>query len=205
MKPPMPNTVNTGLSADEALEHIGRLTSLLHDALRGLGYDKQIESSLSCLPDARARLHFVAQLAGSAAERVLDNVDAAQAQQEGLQTRAAQLEVMLERDTEGAILRGDVAQFLQQAKAGARQTAALLTDIMIAQNFHDLTGQSVRKVVEVAAGLEAELTRLLLLAPARPQAAAKQLLEGPIAEPHKRDDVASSQEQVDDLLQSLGF
>lgn len=206
----MQNPVVTVLAGEDSLgacEHIAQLTVLLHDALRELGYDKQIESFLSCLPDARARLHFVAQLAGSAAEKVLDNVDAAQAQQEMLQAHAARIEEMLAHDPAGTLARGDVASFVSQVKTSARLTAAQLTDIMVAQNFHDLTGQSVRKVVDVASALETELTRLLLLAPPRtaPAPATEAFLEGPIAEPHKRDDVASSQDQVDDLLERWGL
>ena len=76
---------------------------------------------------------------------------------------------------------------------------------MLAQDFHDLTGQTVRKVVEIASGLEKSLLQLLLDTSPPSMAAELGPLSGPVAEPAARADVVSGQAQVDDLLESLGF
>lgn len=78
---------------------------------------------------------------------------------------------------------------------------------MLAQDFHDPTGQTVRKVVEVAGTLEDSLVKLLLetTPPDQRQRMHEGFLNGPVADPASRTDVVSSQAQVDDLLESLGF
>lgn len=196
---------NPAAGADPGFyRRIGEITRQLHEALRELGYDKHIESSLGALPDARARLSFIARLTGEAAEKVLNTVDAAQAQQSDIVAQSVQMEALLRDDPAGAVSSGAMLSFVGQVKANAQHTSTQLTDIMLAQDFHDLTGQTVRKVVEIAAGLEDALVKLLLET-SPPGAVVHGALDGPVAEPAGRNDVVSSQAQVDDLLESLGF
>jgi chemotaxis protein CheZ len=198
-------TLEAGAAEGSGLyQRIGEITRQLHDALRELGYDKQIENSLGALPDARARLSFIARLTGEAAEKVLNTVDAAQAQQSEMAVRATQMEALLREDGTAALASGAVLTFIGQVKGNAQRTSAQLTDIMLAQDFHDLTGQTVRKVVDIAAGLEDALLKLLLET-SPPELAERGALDGPVADPAGRSDVVSSQAQVDDLLESLGF
>jgi chemotaxis protein CheZ len=191
----------------EVFQRIGLLTRKLHDALQQLGYDKQIEDSLGALPDAKSRLGYIARLTGEAAEKVLNTVDAAQAQQEALVVEAGQVEELLKRDPVGAVARGDVLHFIDHVKANAQRTGAQLTDIMMAQDFHDLTGQTVRKVVDMASSLEESLVKLLLetTPPEQRTRVETGFLNGPVVDAEKRADVVANQAQVDDLLESLGF
>ncbi|GAB3667479.1 protein phosphatase CheZ [Ramlibacter alkalitolerans] len=182
-------------------QRVGELTRRLHEALRELGYDKRIEASLGAVPDAKQRLSFIARLTGEAAEKVLNNVDAAQAQQQALAERADAIAALAESGAAGAA-GAEVARFADEVRAGARATHAQLTDIMLAQDFHDLTGQTVRKVVEVATTMEEALLQLLL--DSTPAAPARGALDGPVAD-DSRADVVANQAQVDDLLESLGF
>jgi chemotaxis protein CheZ len=90
-----------------------------------------------------------------------------------------------------------------------------LTDIMMAQDFHDLTGQVVAKVVKLANDLESQLVKLLVQAAPPEQAhkveaaltshAQEHRLEGPVVDAEGRTDVVANQGEVDDLLASLGF
>lgn len=194
-----------GTEVQDLYYRVGEITRRLHDALRELGYDKQIEASLGRLPDARARLSFIARLTGDAAEKVLDTVDAAQAQQEALVTRAARVQALLLTDPAALVANGELLEFAGHVKENAQRTSAQLTDIMLAQDFHDLTGQTVRKVVEIASGLESALLQLLIDASPPGVGAELGALSGPVAEPAARADVVSGQAQVDDLLESLGF
>jgi len=84
---------------------------------------------------------------------------------------------------------------------------AHLTDIMLAQDFHDLTGQVVAKVVALAADLEDSLVKLLVQAapPEQAQKVESAILNGPVVNPEGRSDVVANQGEVDDLLASLGF
>ena len=82
-----------------------------------------------------------------------------------------------------------------------------LTDIMMAQDFHDLTGQVIRRVVALATSLEEQLVKLLIET-SRPEPRPQldpYKLEGPVVAPNARDDVVADQKGVDDLLASLGF
>ena len=198
------HTLAAGAEGTALYRRIGEITRQLHDALRELGYDKQIESSLGALPDAKARLSFIARLTGEAAEKVLNTVDAAQAEQADMSARAAQVEALLRDDAAAAVESGAVLAFIGHVKGNSQRTSSRLTDIMMAQDFHDLTGQTVRKVVDIASGLEEALVKLLLET-SPPATVEHGPLDGPVAEPAGRADVLSSQAQVDDLLESLGF
>lgn len=192
--------------AAEMYQRIGEITRALHDSLRQLGYDKQIEASLGTLPDARSRLAYIARVTGEAAEKVLNTVDASQADQAALLSEADRMEALLKSDPVGAVARGEVLHFIDHVRANTHRTNGQLTDIMMAQDFHDLTGQTVSKVVDVATSLEDSLLKLLIdVLP--PQAADTQesFLNGPVADPARRSDVVVDQAQVDSLLESLGF
>ncbi len=89
----------------------------------------------------------------------------------------------------------------------ARDTRAQLNEIMMAQDFQDLTGQVIKKIVEMSQKLESGLLQVLIEAmPAEKRATTPEgLLNGPVINAEGRNDVVTSQEQVDDLLESLGF
>lgn len=193
--------------AFDVFQRIGNLTRNLHDALKQLGYDKHIESSLGVLPDARTRLDFIARLTGDAAEKVLNTVDTAQAQQNLLLLEAGRIEQLLLGNSSADNKDAQLLKFVEDVRNSTRMTGAQLSDIMLAQDFHDLTGQTIRKVVELATLLENSLVRLLLDTTPREHWALIDTagLQGPVANPDGRPDVVSSQEQVDDLLATLGF
>lgn len=97
--------------------------------------------------------------------------------------------------------------FLEQAAGDSDQTRQHLMNIMMAQDFQDLTGQVIRKVTELAHGLEQQLVQLLVdYAPGDlKRDAGTGLLNGPQINPNASPDVVADQTQVDDLLESLGF
>jgi len=107
----------------------------------------------------------------------------------------------------GAALVDETCAFLASLDSQAELTNTILTDIMMAQDFHDLTGQVIRKVVALATDLEEQLVKLLIDATPqehRPRFDAAKL-EGPVVNPENRSDVVTDQAGVDDLLASLGF
>jgi len=206
--------------APEDIYHrIGHLTRTLHDAMRELGYQDSLADARDNLPDARDRLAYIARLTGDAAEKVLNAVDNARSLQDDISGRAAGLKKRWaavaaftaagDRATPaGAALVDETCAFLESLGAQADRTNAILTDIMMAQDFHDLTGQVIRKVVTLAQGLEEQLVKLLIDATPpeqRKKAVVAPVLEGPIVNPQARSDVVADQAAVDDLLASLGF
>ncbi|MCX7814762.1 MAG: protein phosphatase CheZ [Tepidimonas ignava] len=197
-------------------QRLGEITRQLHEALKELGYMPALKDAVGELPDARSRLEYIARLTGEAAEKVLNRVDEAKAEQQTVIEASRQLV-----DTIGNVpgLKWAMPELLEWShtiQAAAERTDQHLTEIMLAQDFHDLTGQVIKKVVALAGTLEQQLVQLLVetaahagegagaTAPA-PEASARRELSGPVVNPEGRSDVVTSQQQVDDLLASLGF
>lgn len=202
------------LSVHDVFVRVGLLTRNLHDTLRELGYDKDVEAAVGSLPDARARLDYIANLTGKAAERVLDAAERAKAAQDTTRTESL---AMAEKWS--ALLGGypdpramwelgrETQSHFIRTQTRFAQVDNELTEIMLAQDFHDLTGQVIQRITRLARSLEEQLVKLLL--DASPPAQRKEVLEtalaGPVINGQGRDDVVTDQGQVDDLLESLGF
>lgn len=204
----------SGDTHDEFLSRIGHMTRALHESLRGLGLDKLIEKAASDIPDARDRLDYVARLSEQAAQKVLNATDAAGPLQDKIEDDAGKLQAawqaLLDKPAAGEAdwraLAGQTVAALQQAREGSVQTKSHLMDIMMAQDFQDLTGQVITKVTTIAQNLEQQLVQMLVdFAPAEVKREFDSgLLNGPQINP-TGNDVVSNQGQVDDLLDSLGF
>ncbi|HKO88571.1 MAG TPA: protein phosphatase CheZ [Burkholderiales bacterium] len=199
---------------EEVFHRIGSLTRNLHDALRELGYDKQMEEAVGALPDARDRLTYIADLTGKAAERSLSAVEQGQQYQNAVEEQAKRLSAQWERvfaadmpldEFKNTAI--ETRAFLKQLPEQTAQTNSQFTEIMMAQDFHDLTGQVIQRIVKVAQNLEAQLLKLLLeTTPVDKRPASEgEWLTGPAMNANGRTDVVANQAQVDDLLESLGF
>lgn len=192
----------------EVYRQLGQLTRLLHDTLEQLGVMPQLQMAADGLPDARSRLNYVARKTGEAAEKVLNSVDAAKLEQYRIAEQARRIGEAIVADPTRAVSAGELIDFVSEIDAASSRIDRHLTDIMLAQDFHDLTGQVVAKVVTLAADLEDNLIKLLLqAAPADlpPRAGEPAGLQGPVVDAAGRSDVVSNQGEVDDLLASLGF
>ena len=203
----------TGESA-QVINQIGHMARALHDTLRELGLNKEIEKAASTIPDARDRLNYVATLTQQAAERVLNATEAAQPVVEKLGSEAQQLakqwDLLFEKKLDVPKFKDLVTQthaYLHETPKQTRATNAKLTEIMMAQDFQDLTGQVIKKIIELTQTMEQQLLAVLLEnAPASVKAEVNaSLLNGPVINAKGRTDVVTSQDQVDDLLESLGF
>lgn len=193
---------------------IGQMTRQVHDTLRQLGFDHALQEVAEAIPDARQRLSYIAQMTEQAASRVLNATDIAQPIQERLGANAESLQVKWDRlyanelsVDEFKSLAAETRDFIGGVADGSRQTNAQLMEIMMAQDFQDLTGQVIKKVVDMAQTLESQLLQVLLeITPNEKRTDAHTgLMNGPVINSEGRDDVVTSQEQVDDLLESLGF
>jgi chemotaxis protein CheZ len=201
-------------SNDEVLSRIGHMTRALHESLRGLGLDKLIEKAASDIPDARDRLDYVARLSEQAAKRVLDATDAAAPLQDGIDASAVELgrswQSLLdsgEGSAEWRALAERTIASLAESRGAASATKGHLMDIMMAQDFQDLTGQVIKRITGIAQNLEKQLVQVLVdFAPAEVKREFdNSLLNGPQINPEGNAEVVADQGQVDDLLDSLGF
>lgn len=200
-------------SHEEVLSRIGHMTRALHENLRGLGLDKLIEKAASDIPDARDRLDYVARLSEQAAKKVLDATDSAGPLQDAIETRANELsngwQALLDKGATEAEWR-EMAQrtvaSMNESRAGAVATRTELMNIMMAQDFQDLTGQVIGRITGIAQNLEKQLVQVLIdFAPSEIKRELDNgLLNGPQINP-TGSEVVANQGQVDDLLDSLGF
>jgi chemotaxis protein CheZ len=207
---------------DTLITRIGNLTRLLRDSMRELGLDKEIEKAAEAIPDARDRLNYIANMTEQAAHRALNAIDRAQPLQEAMSSHAEALDKRWaewfaepRELAEARILVQDTRNFLAEVPEKAQATNKELLDIMMAQDFQDLTGQVIKRMMEVIREIENQLVQVLIDSVPEGQARDEMqkradssrgdsLLNGPQINPHAND-VVGSQDQVDALLDELGF
>ena len=202
-----------GDSAEQLVNRIGHLTRQMREGMRELGLDKGIAKAAEAIPDARDRLGYVIQMTERAAERALNAIDVAQPIQENLSSQAKDLTQRwdvwfsspLELDDARELV-VDTRSYLSEVPQQASATNAQLMEIMMAQDFQDLTGQVIKKLMDVIKDMETQLLQLLVdnTPSEKRHEVSHSLLNGPqikLGSP----DVADNQDQVDDVLASLGF
>ncbi|MDT8398927.1 MAG: protein phosphatase CheZ [Pseudomonadales bacterium] len=224
----VPVQTQTPASNDDVVQRIGNLVRMLRDSMRELGLDKEVEKAAKAIPDARDRLSYIGTMTEQAAERALNAIDRAQPLQSELSSRATGLEQRwqdwFEKPVELAQARElalDTREYLAAVPGLTESTNKELLEIMMAQDFQDLTGQVIKKMIDVVRGLEFQLLQVLLdnvpdgggrgdlqrrvdeLKGAEVRREAS-LLNGPQIKAGEPD-VINSQDQVDDLLADLGF
>ena len=193
-------------------ERLGGIARMLHDSLRELGYDKALTEASSQINDAQDRLEYVATLTEQAANKVLNTLDEGMPDQDKLSKQSKEMENRWADLFAGKLsldqfkqLAGDSQAFAVAVSAATEAEKARLLEIMMAQDFQDITGQLIKKVVLITKTVEQELAQLLRdnAPPAvREKIAQKEvsLMSGPSA-----PTVALNQDNVDDLLADLGF
>ena len=194
-------------------ERLGGIVRMLHDSLRELGYDRSLSDVASQISDAQGRLNHVASLTEQAANKVLNAVDTCMPEQDNLGKKAQDMESRWAQLFEGKLsidefkaLAGDSKQFATVVMEATEAEKARLLDIMMAQDFQDITGQLIKKIVNITNRVENELAQLLRdNAPPEIKAAMAEnkpadLMEGPSA-----PGTAMAQDDVDSLLADLGF
>jgi chemotaxis protein CheZ len=196
-------------------ERLGGIVRLLHDSLRELGYDRALTEASSQINDAQDRLEYVATLTEQAANKVLNTLDEGMPAQDKLSKQAQDMSGRWDALFAGKLsldefkaLAGDSRQFAAAVSDATEAEKARLLEIMMAQDFQDITGQLIKKVVAITKTVENELAQLLRdNAPpetraklAEKEAAPVQLMTGP-----SMPSAALDQDNVDDLLADLGF
>lgn len=192
-------------------QRIGALTRQLHDSLNGLGLTEQLKGSVEELPDAKSRLAYIARLTGDAAEKVLNSVDQAKSMHDEIAAETRRIAELIVKDPVAAVAKGHVMNFVTHVEQSSKAIDSHLTEIMMAQDFHDLTGQVIARVISLTTTIEEQLVQLLI--ETAPVISSKTILSqegrhalsGPVISPGANPNVVTNQSQVDDLLASLGF
>lgn len=212
-------------------QEVGKLTRELHSAIVSFQIDPHMPQAeeVSQITDATERLSYVVKLTEGAANRTMDLVEASTPVLNDLSAEAASLsgdwQRFMRREVEAPEFRELVKRvdsFLTHSAEGNRKVAGHLNDILLAQDYQDLTGQVIKRVTTLVTEVESNLLKLVLMASQVDRFAGikhdhDQLRaekdrekhptrgEGPQIHADKREDVVSGQDDVDDLLSSLGF
>lgn len=213
------NTTTNQASAKnfkDIFSRIGQLTRLLRDSVANLGLDRAIMDVAEAIPDTRERLNYVVGKTSQAADRALTCVEIARPLQDSLSEQSSGLkerwDTWFENPVELSMVRelvADTRAFLDETPVIARQTNEQLMQIMMAQDFQDLTGQVIQNMMKLIENVEQELIQVLVenmpgMMPASTSEPEDSLKNGPQINQSVAGIVAS-QDQVDDLLDSLGF
>jgi chemotaxis protein CheZ len=210
------NPINSELFAE-----IGKLTRQLHDSLANFQLDSRLSDLATAdIPDAKERLNYVITRTEEAANKTMDVVesifpivDNLAEQVRGVNpswTKLMNNEIDL---NEFKGLCGDIDTLLTTTGKETQHIHSLMTDVLMAQDFQDLTGQVIRKVIDLVHEVEESLIAMLTafgISSEQPQESVlpkvgDNLVEGPIVNKENRNDVVEDQDDVDDLLSSLGF
>jgi chemotaxis protein CheZ len=198
--------------SSQLFDRLGHIVRQLHDSLRELGYDRSLSDIATEVTDATDRLEYIATLTEQAANKVLNSIDEAMPVQDQLIARARDVDSRWALLFDGKLGVEEFKALAQDSRGFAAAVAeageaekARLMQIMMAQDFQDITGQIIKKVVGITQKLERELAQLLVeTAPPSHKSKEKEkvvdLLAGP-AVPAS----AMAQTDVDDLLADLGF
>lgn len=217
---------------DRGLYHeVGKLTRELHNAIVNFQLDPRMPHAqeLSQIADATERLNYVVTMTEKAANRTMDLVEQSAPLVNDLSDEAQSLSVEWGRFMRREIgadgfreLAKRVELFLARSERDGAKLSGHLNDILLAQDYQDLTGQVIKRVTQLVTEVESNLLKLMLMASQvdrfagiqhdyaalrTEQGKSKEPSQGEGSQIHadKRDDVASNQDDVDDLLSSLGF
>lgn len=218
---------------DQSLyREVGRLTRSLHEAIRNFQIDPQNaeqREALSMMTDASDRLSYVVKMTDNAANRTMDLVEEAMPKTNALKEEAGHLLSEWQRfrrremsADEFRDLSRRVEHFFTSVSAESETIYGSLSEILLAQDFQDLTGQVIQKVTTLVKEVEEHLLSLVVMASHVDQMTGTEHQlgdaeetsdnkktsekgEGPQLNAEEREDVVSGQDDVDDLLSSLGF
>jgi chemotaxis protein CheZ len=209
-----PHDAATARTSDNPMfERLGGIVRLLHDSLRELGYDRTLHVATSQITDAQDRLEYIATLTEQAANKVLNTIDEGMPAQDELAKQARDMDSRWTQLYDGKlsveefkVLAADSRSFAGTVLINTDTEKARLLEIMMAQDFQDITGQLIKKIVVITQKVEIELAQLLRdnappeLLKERSEEKENDLMQGPAIV-----GVAMQQDDVDSLLDGLGF
>lgn len=203
----------------ELFDEVGHLTRQLHSAISDFQFDTRlVELANTEIPDAKERLTYVIDMTEQAANKTMDAVEEclplATEFNDNIQAIKPAWDKLMRRElplNEFKSLCHDIKLFVDRSESDASRVKELLNQILLAQDFQDLTGQMIRRVIDLVREVESSLVSMLTAFGEQPVDGAdekpkrKVEAEGPIVNAEHRQDVVAGQDEVDDLLSSLGF
>jgi chemotaxis protein CheZ len=196
-------------------QEVGKLTRQLHDSLSIFGQDTRFpDLAENRIPNARERLSYVIEKTEESAHRTLNAVEEAlpiahELEENGRSMRQEWAKfTRREMDAEEfRQMSKRIESFLEAVESDAKDLNKGLSDVMMAQDFQDITGQIIRQVIELVQDMEEALVNVIRNSGSATKVKEDKDIsaEGPQVNQEDNPDVMSGQDEVDDLLSSLGF
>ena len=211
------------LRESNLFHELGKMTREIHDSIMNFRMDSRIaDLAENDIPDAKDRLEYVITMTENAANTVLTVVEKGTPVAEKLSQQAKELTEQWNKfrrremtPEELKILGHDVETFFSESDAMMTELLSGFTEVLMAQDFQDLTGQIIRRVINLVDEIEGNLVQLIKMQgenfkredkKQQPKSDSETILEGPqVPGKETSDDVMKGQDDVDDLLASLGF
>jgi len=205
---------------EELFVEIGKLTRNLHEALANFQMDSRItDLAASQIPDAKERLNYVIQKTEEAANKTMDKVESCTERSNTMAKDSEDLLVEWKKLSNRELEPGDFRKLCKRIEAhlvknknDADDLHGELNEVLLAQDFQDLTGQVIRQVITLVHDVEESMVHIIKMFgsmdgynKAKGEGVVKRGVEGPIINAESRNDVVQGQDEVDDLLSSLGF
>lgn len=210
----------SGFGDSQLFQEIGRLTRELHDSINSFVADARLaDIAQHEMPDAAERLRYVIATTEQAANTTLGAVEESLPLADTLRSDARHLADQWDRFNSRQLsvddfreLSGEISNFLTVTQTNSDALHDKLSEVLMAQGYQDLTGQVIRKVITLVNDVEVKLVELVRLSgshvkPVDNKEAKQPDLspQGPVVPGVDNGDVVSGQDDVDDLLSSLGF
>lgn len=204
---------------NEMYQEIGKLTRELHDSINTFGMDDRLtDLAEDEIPDARQRLAHVITMTDEAANNTLTAVeesiplcDQVLAQTRDIKNsweRFSNRELTLKEFKE---LSGELRKYFESNSNNAAMINEHLNKVLMAQGFQDLTSQIIKRVISLVEEVETSMINIIQLAGSRSGSTENEneedpaKLSGPVVPGLEENTTVSGQDEVDDLLSSLGF
>ncbi len=208
----------TGFKESMLFQEVGRLTRQLHDTMGNFSGDAKLtEIAENDIPDAKERLQYVISMTEQAANQTLNVVEELMPVSQDLNERANRLSENWQRFLvkkmpfdEFKSMSHEITEHFNHSVESLDKIQTGMNEVLLAQGFQDITGQIIRKVIDLVQNLEDNMVDLVRVSGAKLVTEKNNTeldLPGPVVPnvDDKNGDVATSQDDVDDLLSSLGF
>lgn len=208
----------TTLRESALYQELGKLTREIHDSIQAFGQDDRISAlATEDIPDAKERLNFIITKTDEAAHKTMEGAEQAMTLVGDFTSRSADIRNRWKQFRQRELskqdfikLSDDIDGFFASIETETGQINSRMTDIMLAQDYQDITGQMIKQVVNMVQEVEEKLVRLITISGACRQIgetgkSSAEIAVGPQLPSADNDTVVASQGDVDDLLASLGF
>ncbi len=208
----------TTLRESTLYQELGKITREIHESINAFSNDEKVAKlATESIPDAKERLNFIVTKTDEAAHKTMEGAEATMVLSDGLSDTAGSFRKRWEKfrnrqlsKEEFINLNDEIDQFFDAIDDNSRKINSKMTDIMLAQDYQDITGQMIKQVINMVQEIEDKMVRLVTISGARSAPIPEEIVDGEIAEGPQlptadKNKVATSQGDVDDILASLGF